>query len=262
MLNMELVTLFNKKRILLFLLPGIFFATFSCKKAEDRRCFKTVGEEIVKTVKLPSFDKLILREHIEYVLIQDSTDKLVIKGGKNLVNFVEWQVHEDKFLELKNRNKCGFLRNLKHKVLVEIHCTDVSNIHFEGTEPFTNVGTLKTPFFVLLVRDGAGSVKLNLDTYAAQADISHGWGDYTLTGTTFIARIAARSNGYCDATGLNILDSVYMSNESSGIVKLRVNGIPFLGEIKGNGDTWYYGTPSLIDVKLPEFGKGKLVKKD
>lgn len=233
---------------------------FSCKKAEDRTCFKSIGKTAERTVDLPDFEKLLLREHMQFVLVPDTVNKLVITGGKNLINLIHWNVDIEKMLELRNENKCNFLRNLsKNKVKVEIHYVNLYNIRFEGSDSLTNVGTLNAPYFTLLVRDGSGSVNLKLNSEIISADISHGWGDYTLSGATKYARIAARSNGFCDVQGLDIQDSVFVSSETSGTMKVNADAIPLRGELKGNGDIWYWGTPSLISVS--ELSAGKLVAK-
>jgi hypothetical protein len=256
MQNMELDIRFNKlTRITLVFL--LIFQFSACKKSEQRKCFKTIGSEISKTIDLPSFNKLLLKEHIEYVLIQDSTDKLVIRGGENVVNFIEFKLVEDNRIKIENKNKCSFLRKLNAKIIVEIHYTEINDIHFEGTESLTNVGTLKGSYLSLLIRDGAGSVKLNIDTPLTFADISHGWGDYTFTGKTEYAEIRARSNGYCDVLGLEVSDSIFTSNSTAGTIKLKADGIALRGEILTNGKIVYRGTPSLIDVKIT--GTGKLV---
>lgn len=260
MLNMELDTLFKyqvmKNVILIFLLTSLILG--SCKKAENRSCFKSIGKVAEKTIELPAFDKLFLKEHIEYILIQDSTDKLVIKGGENLVNFIHWSIDDDQVLFIENNNKCNFLRKLNQVITCEIHFTNISNVQFEGTEPMKSLDTLNVPYFVLMIRDGAGSVNLKVNSLIINADISHGWGDYTLSGKTDFARIAARSNGFCDVKDLKIKDSVYVSSETVGKIKVAAEGIPLRGEIKSFGDIWYYGTPSFISVK--EISTGRLLQ--
>ena len=97
---------------------------FSCQKPEDRACWKSVGEKDSLELFISNdFEELFLAEHLEYVLVQDSTDKVVLKGGRNLLNFVE-VVQEGQKVSIRNNNKCSFLRNLKEKVQVEIFCTE------------------------------------------------------------------------------------------------------------------------------------------
>jgi hypothetical protein len=252
MLNMELDMYFNRY----FYISLLMLSLFSCKKPEDRRCFKSWGEETERIVNLDSFDKLILYEQIEYVLIQDSTDKLVIKGGENMVQLIHWEIN-DGLLLIRNKSRCNFLRNLKKKVLVEIHFTRLMNIHYEGTEPMTNKDTIQTDYFTLLVRDGAGPVDLSLNAIIISADISHGWGDYTLKGKTNFARIAARSNGFCNAYDLQVADSIEVSSETVGSIKVNANNIPMNAIISNDGNIYYKGIPSKIYKTIN--GSGKII---
>lgn len=239
------------------LLLGTGFLFSSCKKAEDRRCLKSTGKEITKEVALMPFKKLYIGRHIECELVQDSTNRIEITGGENLVNFLELSYDTDQQqLSLNNTNKCNFLRNLKkNRLKAVVHFTDIVNIHFEGTDDLK--GNLKTPYFTLLIRDGSGTVHLNLDCEDVQADISHGWGDYIFSGKTKYASIAVRSNGYCDVNNLKITDSVYTSNNSSGDIYLNADHIPMSGEIKGFGNIYYKGIPASVDMKIT--GKGSLI---
>jgi hypothetical protein len=209
----------------------LFFFLLSCNKAEDRKCFKKIGKVVEKTINVPPFHLLHLLPKIEYVLIQDSTDKLVIKGGENLINFIEWKVNDSK-LEIKNTNACNFLRKLDHVIVVEIHFTKLINILFEGSEKLSTKGKLKTDYFVLHIVDGAGPVNINIEAITLQADIAHGWGDYTLSGKANYARIAARSNGFCDTYQLILKDSIRVENQSAGNLKVNADGIALRGEIK------------------------------
>ncbi|ASS48123.1 MAG: hypothetical protein A3D31_00460 [Candidatus Fluviicola riflensis] len=230
-----------------------------CKKPEDRKCFKSTGEDTELEIPLTEFDRLKLNSHVSYLLIQDSTDKVVIKGGKNVVKLVECKV-TDKLLEITNKNKCAFLRNAKRELLVEIHFTNIINIHYEGSEYLKSEGTLNLDYFTLMVRDGAGPVELTLNSKVIDADISHGWGDYTLHGTTEFARISARSNGFCDVYDLTVTDSLYVASETPGHVRVRAEGIPLYGYIKSSGDVFYQGTPSVINIV--QTGSGELIKAD
>jgi Putative auto-transporter adhesin, head GIN domain len=231
----------------------------ACKKPENRKCFKSTGEDTTLEIPLSEFNRLKLHPHVSYILIQDSTDKVVITGGKNVVNLVECKV-EDELLEITNKNKCNFLRNAKRELLVEIHFTNIINIHYEGSEFLKSEGTLNLEYFTLMVRDGAGPVNLTLNSKVIDADISHGWGDYTFHGTTETARISARSNGFCDVYDLTITDSVYVASDTSGHLRVRAEGIPLYGYIKSGGDIFYKGNPSVINVTRT--GSGELIKAD
>lgn len=228
----------------------------SCQKPEDRACWKFVGEETELEILLDSFDKLMLHEHLEYVLVQDSLEKVVIKGGQNLVNFVKAEV-TDGLLDLSNENKCNFLRSYKKKIVVEIHFKELINIHFEGTEALSNIGTLEFNWLTFMIRDGAGSVRLNFNAESIHAVITHGYGDFTFTGSTKKANLNIRSNGFCDTYGLAIIDSLTVISNTQGITKINANNTKLKAQIDAAGDILYKGNPSSL--KLNKYGDGELI---
>ncbi|MDF3028884.1 MAG: hypothetical protein K0S23_3191 [Fluviicola sp.] len=232
-----------------FLILFVLFLVFSCKKPENRTCFKLLGTETEKEIPFASFDRLDLREHVEYVLIQDSLDKVVLKGGKNLLNLIEVSV-SDGLLTIKNNNRCNFLRNAKKVVVAEIHFTSLINIRFIGTEPLRSQGTIHTDYLTFYSRDGAGDVTLDVNAIEVNAEANHGWCNFTLTGITKNARICAKSNSYCDVTGLLVTDSIYVASETVGDIKINANNLVIHGYITESGNILYKGTPLGQDVLL------------
>ncbi|WP_343636573.1 DUF2807 domain-containing protein [Fluviicola sp.] len=229
---------------------------FSCKKPENRTCFKLLGSETTKEIQLASFNQLDLREHVEYVLIQDSLDKVVLKGGKNLLNLIEVK-SEGGILTIENKNRCGFLRNAKKVVVAEIHFTHLINIRFIGTEPLTNVGTINTDYFTFYSRDGAGDVILDINAIQIDAEANHGWCNFTFTGTAQKARICAKSNSYCDVSGLTVSDSIYVASETVGDIKINADNLVIHGYITESGNILYKGTPLGQDVLINGTGTVK-----
>ena len=241
---------------IMFFIAFLIFGLQSCKKAKDRSCFKATGDEVTKEIPLGSFEFMELHPHLEYELIQDSLDKLVITGGENVVNFVDASIVDNR-LYIKNKNRCPFFRDPKKMIKVEIHFTTLYNLHYEGSERIFSKDTLQLPYFTLTIRDGAGPVALKLNSEIIQADILHGWGDYTLEGKAKIARIGARSNGFCDTRKLLVTDSIYVASETSGDMYVNVGNLPLYGYIKSIGNVYYTGSPSPIQVI--ESSSGKLI---
>ena len=234
----------------------VVLLVFSCKKPENRTCWKFAGTETIKEIPLESFQILDLKEHIEFVLIQDSLDKVVLKGGKNLLNLIEVNV-ESGTLSMSNKNRCGFLRNAKKGVVAEIHFTKLINIRFVGTEPLRSQGTIYTDYFTFYSRDGAGDVVLDLNAIEINAEANHGWCNFTLTGTTQKARICAKSNSYCDVSGLTVTDSLYVASETVGDIKVNANNLTIYGYITESGNILYKGNPLGISVLLNGTGAVK-----
>jgi hypothetical protein len=177
-----------------------------------------------------------------------------------LLNFIDVRVVDGR-LEIKNENKCSFLRRYDREVEVEIHFKELINIHYEGTETLTNKGTLELGWLVVLIRDGAGPVNLNFNADAVFTTISHGWGDFTYSGSVGYANLNVKSNGYCDTYGLAVQDSITVISNTPGTLKVNADHAIFKAEIGGAGDIWYKGV-STGDPILYRYGTGELVNKN
>jgi hypothetical protein len=228
----------------------------ACKKPEERTCFKRTGDIDTLEVSVGGFDKLFLHEHVEYELIQDSLDKVVLVGGKNLLGEIQLTVNEG-LLDISNHNRCNFLRDYQKKVKAEIHFTNIINIHFEGTETLANRDMLQFDWLTFLIRDGAGPVKLNFNAQYVNAIVSHGWGDFTFKGTVNQANLNVRSNGYCDTYGMKVLDSLTVISNTQGTVKVNANGAKLKAQTEADGNILYKGVPSSIQFN--QIGAGSLI---
>lgn len=229
---------------------------FACKKAEDRRCVKSAGEESSIEVQLTPFEFLDLGPHLKYVLVQDTAEKLVISGGKNLLNFVESSV-VDKKLSISNGNKCNFLRSYKHEVTVEIHLKNIYNVHFMGTKGLSCEGSLNLPYLTWVIEDGAGMCDLNLNSDVVYMVISNGWGRFKLNGSAKYLKMDVRTNGRGDTYDMSVQDSIHLIHSSSELLKINMNGAAARIEIGSNGNAWFTGTPSSLEYN--QYGSGELI---
>ena len=82
----------------------------SCKKAEDRSCWKSAGKSSDTIIYVNNFSKLSLNENMSFELIQDSINSIHISGGKNLISQIQVQQNSDGSIDINNLNKCNFLR--------------------------------------------------------------------------------------------------------------------------------------------------------
>lgn len=238
------------------LVQFLLIVVFSCKKAENRECWKSAGSEKTIEIAAPSFDKMILKEHLKYVLVQDTVEKVVLTGGENLLNFIEVNV-VDGVLTMSNSNRCNFLRSYKKKVTAEIHFKSLINLEFIGTEELTNKGTLDLGWFTVLIRDGAGPVKLDMNAEAIFATISHGWGDFTFTGVANHANLNVRSNGFCDTYGLKVIDSLTVISNTQGSIKVNADNTIFRAETDADGNIYFKGNP--LSTSFNQYGNGELI---
>ncbi len=231
----------------------------SCKKTEDRSCFKAYGGLVTKELNLSDFEKVYMGPHLKYELVQDTVNKVLLIGGKNLLNFIETDVESGK-LSVRNNNKCNFLRSYDKKVTAVIHFKKLINIEFEGTEKVTCRNQLQSDYFTLSIRDGAGEFNLNLNAISLNIDVSHGWGNFVASGNVNYLRVNAQSNGYGSTYQMNVSDSLHVISNSSELLKVNTSNCQFRGQTHQNGDIWYIGTPTVLEFN--KYGDGDLFNKN
>lgn len=231
----------------------------SCKKAENRSCFKSNGNQISKEIKVNSFYKIKLYEHLEFVLIQDSLDKVVLNGGENLLNEIE-VVLEKNTLSIRNKNKCNFLRSYSNKIQVEIHFTNIEVIDFYGSEVLKNIDTLKFNNLNLTMSDCSGSVDLVLNSNFMIANIANGYGDFKLQGNANYSNIKVKGNGFCDTYGFLVQDSIIIVSNTVSDIKINADQLDLKVETNNKGNVYYRGTP-FIKV-FNKYGDGDLIDKN
>lgn len=241
------------KIVVLFI---ISFLLFACKKPADRNCVKFHGKDSQNEIFLGEFHKVFLGSHIKYVLVPDVENKMIVSGSKNTINLITSGI-EGGLLTIENKNKCNFLRSYKRKITVELHFKDINNILYEGTEELTTVGTITTPDLFVLIRDGAGPMNLNLNTDVLNFKISNGWGNYVLNGNVKYANFDIKSNGFGDASGLNIQDSIHIVSNSSEQNYFNADQASLKAQTFTFGNIYYKGTPS--DIEFNQYGSGQLI---
>lgn len=244
-------------RTVLALFLGLI--VLGCEKQEDRSCFKSVGGASSIEISLEEFNKIYMGPHIKYVLIQSDEEKVVIEGGKNLLNFIETSV-VDKKLSITNNNKCNWLRSYDKVVTVYIYVKDIINIEFEGTHEVTCYNVLDVTDLSLTIRDGAGAFNLNVNGNSLHATITHGWGNFKLSGNVNYLSLDIRSNGFGDAYDLTVNDSLKVVSNTTELVKMNPNNCLLRAQSFSSGDIWYVGAPTFIEYNA--YATGKLIDKN
>jgi hypothetical protein len=130
------------KKILLPLLSLLLFST--CKKGHEFDCFKNSGEIVTETRDLDNFTELKVSQKFEVELKQDitQTPKIEITFNKNLMHGISHEV-KNNVLELKDNNKCNWVRSFDNKPIVKIYYQDISNISIEGSAIVFNKDTMQ-----------------------------------------------------------------------------------------------------------------------
>jgi len=233
----------------------------SCKKAEDRSCFKRSGEEHTIEFTVAHFDKLHLKEHVSFHLVQDTVEKVVLHGGKNLLNMIHVDVNPDnKEMTISNENRCRFLRYKTNDIIAYIHFIDLNRILFEGTDSLSNTGVINLDQIEITTNNGAGSIRLNINANIINSINLKGWSDCDFNGECNYFRSEVHGNASFNSRDLHVNDSITVISNSDILSKINSQGCKLKVELSGIGDLWYYGLPSEIVKK--EYNSGRLIDKN
>lgn len=230
---------------------------FSCKKAEDRSCFKSNGEEGERIVSTDmDIDTLYLYDDLYYTLEQGPELKVVLTGGENLLSHIDVDFQNGR-LTVRNNNKCNFLRSYKNKIYAKIYVDSISYIHYEGSKELKSVDTLYSNELRLMIRDGAGSTDLTLKNGYTSATVTHGYGDFTLRGNTLFGHLHCNTNSFCDTRSFKVDKKLFVRSNTVGKMLVNANTAYFNATINQSGNIEYIGVP--VSKWLQVYGNGQLV---
>lgn len=241
-------------RIILVLLVLV---AFSCKKAEDRRCFKSTGEEgELEVVSTSPIDSLFLHDNFTYLLVPDEEEYLIIKGGENVIPFVTIDQSEGK-IEIYNSNKCNFLRSFKKEITVEIHLNQIRYLEYTGGGSIQALDTLNAPDFRLKIVDGGGPVDLIVESGYLEAIVTQGYGDFTLRGTALGAFFMCQTNSFCNTNELVVSGSLDVKSNTGADMHVNADGANFNAQIGRKGNIFYKGVPNQLSTVI--LGEGEVL---
>ncbi|MCH2235564.1 MAG: DUF2807 domain-containing protein [Crocinitomicaceae bacterium] len=226
---------------------------FSCKKSTERSCFKSAGEYSQIDIPISDVDSISLFKNIKYRIFQDSQNVVRVKGGENLISFVDVQ-NEGGMLSIANENSCNFFRKYKEEIEVEIHYPNYSRFYIEPSDSVIFMDTIRSTDLRIDLRDGGGSAILTTESNFLSIVVSNGTADYVLKGFANQAEVKVQNNGFADATGFTAND-LFLYQRSTGDLKANVDGANVLLIIDGIGNVYYQGTPNTEDLNFNGSGE-------
>jgi hypothetical protein len=234
----------------------ILILGFSCKKSEERKCWKGLGSDSSVEIPLDSVNFFNLNKGVKYRIYQDTLRKVVVKGGENVIGLVD-VVNEDCELTISNLNKCNFLRDSERVIEVEIHYPYLNEFYIEPSDSIVFENTVISNSLNIELREGGGSMLLDVDVNTLGIVVSKGTADYTLTGSANSASIKIQHNGFADASGFSA-NNIYGYSNSTADLRLNLDSCDALIGVNGPGNVYYTGVPlSLIEESI---GSGQLLE--
>lgn len=233
---------------LIHYLVTLIILLYSCQKPNERKCFKGWGEESEISIELNDFDSLDVNHNMIVHLYQDTVNKIKIRGGKNVIEWITVENSNNKLI-LSDANTCKFLRSFKKKIHIDLHYKHLNHIRYTGGEKIVMENTLKSSELRINFIDGGGTIHCNVDLYYFEINVTGGAGNFYAQGKSKIAYYKVLSNGFGDAKDL-VADTLILYNKSSGDLIGTVNdGGQVVATILYSGNNQIYGTSSKTTLK-------------
>jgi len=227
-----------------------------CKKAEDRRCLKGVGDVSEEIRNFSSFHRLYLYDYLQYRLIQDSTNKVVIRAGENLLNHVvtDW---DNGNLTIRDENKCIWLRQLPVDIEVDVHFTDITHVHNESSGHLEGVGLIKGQDVLYENWNTASTSSLDMEAQILRIKAHAGAPIIEVSGQCDMVYYYNSGIGKLLCEDL-VSQSAWTNVRGAGEVRMNIDGGTFWYLLDSYGDIYYRGdTDDFREVS--RLGAGQLI---
>lgn len=242
----------QNSRMYVFIFLVCCLLQYKCESVN--KCLDTPGEVVAHEKEIAFFHTLLVHDDIHATINYDTTQKVIVETGENLMQWVTSEV-SDKHLILSNTNHCHLRRG--YDVPIEVYISN-SNFGFIGCYEsciLKATNTIVAPHFFFDLGSCNGSICFDLLTKDAILQLSSGTADIVITGKGEKVTVNYRSTGKVNLTGLQIK---YLKIESTSCNDISVLATDSLqATIKNIGNIYYTGKPKYI-IRNGN-GKGKLL---
>ena len=242
----------------------LFVVAMACNGDNVPDCFQSAGDLIREEEPVPIFDRVIVFENIQLILLPGTEQKVEIETGEFLRNEVSAEVI-DGTLILKDQNNCNLFREYGTTTfyvtapdLLEIRSSTGFPIRSNGTLNYSNVKLISESFNNPETETTDGSFDLELDSQSVQV-VSNGIAYFVLRGRTVNLSInIAAGDSRVEA---ELLTAQNVTIEHRGSNDILINPQTSLrGVISSTGDVVSFNRPPEVDVEL--IFNGKLIFRD
>ena len=234
------------------LLLILFVLIVSCKKVNDRNCWKKNGENKILNISQNEVDIVSIYDNISLTLINDSLDLISIKAPENLINLIELTTLQNE-LSIHNLNKCDFIRK-PSEIEIFYHYTALNQVDLYGFGRLTNQNKIEHEIDVNSFL-AYSNIELNLNNNSSKIKIFGGSSAIKINGNC--------DNLYCYNSGLGPVDAKNLTSRKIHIHSNSIANAEILAsdtliiEIRNNGSVYYSGEPSVASYSIT--GNGEII---
>lgn len=245
------------KRNRLIILPLALILSACTGLELGSNCFKNSGKQISREIYPEEFHSISIGEGIELIVQQTPERQIVLEGGKNLVDLVDFKVL-DGDLVIETQNNCTALQNY-HSVKVYLNIPDLKKIYSSSQYSISSIDTLKFP--VLELESGmdkeTASASFELTVNNERLIVQDNVGSpFKIQGQTQELNVMFwKYNGRFDGAQLAAEDVHFYHRGTNDMIFYPIKSIE--GKLMNTGNVILKNVPPVIDIE--QSGTGKVV---
>jgi hypothetical protein len=229
-----------------------------CTGTNAPECASALGDIIVESRKLKSFNRLNLSGRLNINLIQDSSNYVEVIFGEGLTDGIKTSVNNGT-LKISEENSCDWIRDQQVNPVLNIHYDHLDKIINQGSGSLIFENAHTTGKLSLEVSDVAGSVDIKFEGDSLSVLAHTGATDIGISGVTHFAYFYNSSYAPINAKNLISEVSVPHNNHTGDIIVNVSERLSY--QIFDDGDIIVYGNPKIIQ-KWADEGNGEIIQKN
>ena len=226
----------------------------SCSKEQAGSCFKSTGSVTPEMRNSASFDSILVDRRIELILVQDTQRFVVVEAGEHLLPLIKTTVKEGR-LEIRNENKCNWVRSYDIPVKVYIHHDKICHILSMGSSRIQCTDTIRYPNLTLEFRDASSDVDLRVNNHRIGIIQHTGASDIRISGKTDELAVYMSSLAWGDYRNL-YAGYVYVESRSAADCSVRALDNYYF-KLRAAGNIYYTNSAPISGSEIT--GSGKLI---
>ena len=203
---------------------------------------------------LPNNTIINIFDDADVILIQDSLNYIEVESYSNLVSFIETN-SIDTAIEIRNLNRCNFIRDKNIENIVTIHYSSVETLNLYGTGKVIFMGEIIQEKLEINSYDARSEFTLNISCQQLECSFIEGSVNANISGSSDSTYLYQSKHSIVNAS--NLTNSyLQFSNKSTGDAHAGPTDILAV-ELLDVGNIYYAGNPDLII--LSDIGLGNVI---
>ena len=209
---------------------------------------------ISETRELANKTVINIFDDADVILIQDNLNYIEVDSYSNLASFIETK-SMDTAIEIRNLNKCNFIRDKSIQNTITIHFSDIQTLNLYGTGKVNFIGEIIQNNLEVNSYKSRSEFTLNISCHKLECVFMEGSINANISGSSDTTYLYQSKHSIVNAS--NLTNSyLHFSNRSTGDGHVGPTS-SLAVELLDVGNIYYQGNPTL--KILADIGLGNII---